>query len=796
MKFLRFATVVLLLPVLLLTGCFFSSGNSKVNLIPDKSSTFNKVSTVDETAWTEKYGDISPEISSDGYEGTNCLYYEKEASGSSAYYSPAINLAQYITSEGAYTVRFKYKVTADETLSPFYCAIRGTADDCNSFIKETDGNFYADFAAAPLTVPGDWQDYELSFFVKAEDIKSSAVWNFCLHRISDKVTGICIDNFELFSDAEDNKPSKVTSAVTWMKNEIVLVSDCHYDDAFNDVDVDLILTDGNVTYTVPGFWDGNNVWRIRFVCPTAGKWTYRTVCTNPDDKGLHDIAGKIVCKDYDGELDIYKHGFIKTEPGTRYFMYDDGTPFFYLGDTHWSLGTESEDMVKTIAECRAEQGYTVIQSEPIGASFNFTDGIDEKDISALRIYDRKFQAIADEGLVHANAQFFYPSYMTACIENNGGYSENTVSLSEIEKDDTMHDLSDQAKTYLKKISRYWVARYSAYPVMWTLGQEVDNDFYWERGDGSHSEWNYVNNPYKLIAEYIDEYDPYDHPLTAHQEATIRTTALGNGYGEAEADNVFYGGSSPSAFRHVSAHTWYAAQWSPSLTDQYEYSVAKDYWYNGQGKPVVNYEGRYCYLWTKDFGARMQGWTAYLNGMFGYAWGGHDTWSYGNKYNEDADSSDGVDTITSEEKISATWEDSLNYPSSLQTCYMRNFFETFDWWNLVPRFDDSDYFENDLDVYSVVASNEDNTEMVIYFYGFYDSSVAENNNTSDYGGVSTGIIGNLEPDTAYRYKWFNPITGEFSEEFGFVSSDSGTYELGNKIWNGKVCGTDLVFYLYK
>ena len=30
---------------------------------------------------------------------------------------------------------------------------------------------------------------------------------------------------------------------------------------------------------------------------------------------------------------------------------------------------------------------------------------------------------------------------------------------------------------IEKLSRYWVARYAAYPVMWTTAQETDDDYY-------------------------------------------------------------------------------------------------------------------------------------------------------------------------------------------------------------------------------------------------------------------------------------------------------------------------------
>ena len=65
---------------------------------------------------------------------------------------------------------------------------------------------------------------------------------------------------------------------------------------------------------------------------------------------------------------------------------------------------------------------------------------------------RNWILVVDIGLVHANAQLFFASEL--------GYNRAMYS-----------------NTYLEKLCRYWVARYGAYPVMWTTGQEVDNDFY-------------------------------------------------------------------------------------------------------------------------------------------------------------------------------------------------------------------------------------------------------------------------------------------------------------------------------
>lgn len=586
-----------------------------------------------------------------------------------------------------------------------------------------------------------------------------------------------IENCEMTIEAE-----------AWLMNELTFESEKTYADSFNDVTLDLILIGNGRKYTVPGFWDGANTWKIRFVCPSEGTWYFKTVCSDSENAKLNNRTGKVVCKSYSGVYDIYKHGFVTTNSCKKYFTYDDGTPFLYLGDTHWSLGDETVDMVKTISEKRSAQGFTVMQSEPIGAGFDVTNGVTEADMAGFADYDEKFAIIAQNGLVHANAEFFFPSYMDVLLSNFGGFGTEYTETKLDGKKIKLYELSDNVKNYLEKLTRYWVARYSAFPVLWTLGQEVDNDFYWS--SESHPDWGYANNPYKLVAEYLDKYDCYDHPISAHQENAGTTSAYGSGEGSDEKCEVYNNGPAASTFRDVKSHTWYAAQWTPSKTSQFDTNITKDYWYNSQGKPVVNYEGAYCYLWTKNYGSRMQGWCAYLSGMYGYGWGGHDTWSYTNTYDEENTSSDGLDTITSQEKKDATWQDALEYESSYQCGYMIDFLSDIQWYNLIPRFDKKAYFVPSSKALYAYASNKDNSDIVIYFYSFSDESVAEKTNAKRRGGVATGTVGNLEKNQTYKYQWFNPITGEYSEEQTFKSSVFGTYYIGQKPT------TDMVIHIYK
>ena len=229
--------------------------------------------------------------------------------------------------------------------------------------------------------------------------------------------------------------------------------------------------------TIPGFWDGGSTFVVRFAPTEAGEWDFATAA--PDDPDLDGKTGKVIAKPYSGDLEIYRRGFV-TANGSKHFVDADGTPFFYLGDTHWSIyreefdspgpyagDTGAESHFKYIVDKRVEQGFTVYQSEPIGTKADLADGeLGAADADACKLNDRYYQYIAEKGLVHANAEFFFSSSMSK-------------------------ELAEDAR-YLEAISRYWVARYSAYPVMWTLAQEADNDFYSERGQ---KVYDFNDNPW-------------------------------------------------------------------------------------------------------------------------------------------------------------------------------------------------------------------------------------------------------------------------------------------------------------
>ncbi len=510
-----------------------------------------------------------------------------------------------------------------------------------------------------------------------------------------------------------------------------------------ELDVTFKNRSTGTTLKMPGFWDGGKAWKVRFAPTECGIWDYETVTTG-EDIGISGIKGTLAANAYKGDLAIYKHGFVKTQENTKYFVYADGTPFFYLGDTHWAMALEefSDNHFKYIVDRRAAQGFTVYQSEPIGAKFSVDDGrIMANDVKAFQDYDRYFQYIAQKGLVHANAQLLFPTAATNLFKQN-----------------------------IRSLTRYWVARYAAYPVMWTLAQEVD--------DGVGVVPSGLEGVFVDMCKYIDEFDPYNNPLSAHQLNATKIGCLGDvkvsgidfGYSDFDTKQTDRNKTNKkSIFYDVEGHTWWASQWRPVVHTQYNFDIPKDYWENGQGKPIVDYESRYHKLSAGDYGARVQAWIAYLSGMYGYGYGALDMWyyNYEGSYISGYDSFDGITKTTKSEKQNTTWEDMIDAPISNEMTYLRGFFENIGWWNLTPDFDDGNAFKKVEGKNGYYAAAYLNNEVyVVYLY---------NMNTH-----SAGKLVNMDKNATYVAQWFNTSTGQYTLiDDNLKADENGEYDIPKK-----------------
>jgi Protein of unknown function (DUF4038)/Domain of unknown function (DUF5060)/Putative collagen-binding domain of a collagenase len=539
--------------------------------------------------------------------------------------------------------------------------------------------------------------------------------------------------------AQKNKllaDKKITGTEVWRAAEFTLTSAKVYTHPFEEVEVAAEFTGpSNEIIKRPAFWDGGNVWKIRFAPTATGVWKMITICSDSSNKGLHKIQQSITCKKYAGNADVYKHGFLKVSDNKRYFVYADGTPFFYLGDTHWIFIHERfnssnvkgiPSQFKYIVDKRVAQGFTVYQSEAIQhphgqntsdgggnhsgkdeeAYCNFRDGFDENDLAGFRNIDRKFKYIADKGMVNANSSI---CWALDPAEFPASYSEK----------------------YMYQLSRYWTARYGAYPVMWKIGQEIDKNMYKKYDSVSINKWF-------AVGKAIDDNDGYHHPLTAHMENTSHTRANDSWW----SDKTY--------------HNWWGIQWQAGINDDL-FSVAKNFWNNTSTKPSVLYESAYEGFWTDAKGAREAGYKAFQNGMYGYGYGANGVWNdlYSKKPPDY-----GTDYEMPVRYLS--WFDGANLPGAQQLTHFKKFYTALNWWKLMPRFDDTTWSTFVDKNQSFIATDEQQT-FVVYFSNKVPS---------------TGDLKNLAKNKNYSAEWFNTRNGIYTS-IGTFRTINGTWSVPDK-----------------
>ncbi len=522
----------------------------------------------------------------------------------------------------------------------------------------------------------------------------------------------------------------------WNIVEITLSSSKKYADSFNQVEVTATFSgpDGKII-TRPAFWDGGSIWKIRFAPTSTGVWKMVTSCNDVTNHGLHNSLRSIKCIPYSGTLDIYKHGFLKVSDDKRYFIHDDGTPFFYLGDTHWLYIHERfstsnvkgvPSQFKYIVDKRVSQGFTVYQTEAIQQPHghnsktgrgghegrdeepycNFRNGFDENDIAGFQNIDRKFAYLAEKGLVNANS----------CI---------CWALDPSEFPDVY------TVAYMAKLGKYWAARYGAYPVLWTIAQEIDKNMYKNYDSVSINKWF-------AAAKSISENDGYHHPLTAHMENTSSTLASDSWWG-----NKTY-------------HNWWAIQWQEGINSDI-ISVAKDFWNHLPSKPSVLYESPYEGFWTDAKGARSAGYKAFQSGIFGYGYGANGIWN-------DLYSSDPPDYGTDYEMPLRflNWYDGANLLGATQLIFFKKFYSDIKWWKQIPRFDEMTWSEFADKNQSLISTDGQDT-YVVYFYNRVPS---------------TGTLKNMDKNKTYTAKWFNTRNGNYTNITKFETAD-GTWKIPDK-----------------
>ncbi|WP_066285297.1 DUF5605 domain-containing protein [Arthrobacter sp. B6] len=332
----------------------------------------------------------------------------------------------------------------------------------------------------------------------------------------------------------------VRSAQQWGVAEVVLEGPSH-GNPFTDVEIHATFRCDGDSVQVGGFYDGDGVYRIRFMPPRRGQWAFES---GSNASSLDGLTGTV---DVTGR-DEGNHGRVVVRD-MFHFAYEDGTAYFPFGTTAYAWTNQTQELqdqtLRTLADspftkirmCVFPKSYSYNANEPdnyayarnADGSWDFT----RFDVAFFRNLEQRILGLQQLG-IEADLILFHPY-------DRWGFSDMPAWADDL---------------YLS----YIVRRLGAFRnIWWSLANEYDfmqtkNEADWER-----------------FAAVVGREDHAEHLISIHNGAK------------------FYDYSRP-----------WVTHCSIQRTDNYVSAENTDSWRKQWGKPVVidevGYEGDVAEGW--------------------------------------------------------------------------------------------------------------------------------------------------------------------------------------------------------
>ena len=321
---------------------------------------------------------------------------------------------------------------------------------------------------------------------------------------------------------------------------------------YMEVDLSATFSNGKIEAMVPGFYDGDGVYRIRFSPGTRGKWTYFTESNTGE---LAEKKGKFKCISPGGK----NHGPLKIV-NTFYLQYADGTPYYGIGTTAYQWTSVKQSIQEQTLETLKEAPFNKIRMCVFPKHYRFGNDSkpwmhpfvstgDQRDYSQpqyefFKNFDLRISQLLEMG-IQADVILFHPYDIWGYFKMGDELNERYV--------------------------RYMIARISAYRnVWWSLANEWDIP-----GIKEAIDW-------EGIGTMLQQEDPHD-----------RFRGIHNWYG---SEDHFYDHTRPW-ITHTSTQTslfYHAIKWreqylKPLLFDEmrYEGGVSAS-WGSLSGEEMASY----------------------------------------------------------------------------------------------------------------------------------------------------------------------------------------------------------------
>ncbi len=436
---------------------------------------------------------------------------------------------------------------------------------------------------------------------------------------------------------------------TWDPLEFELRAEQRYDNPYTDVVVRAsFVHDTGEQYEVPGFWAGEDVWCVRFAPSRPGQWNWE-VKNDGDDPGLEG-NGKFHAHAYMGANPIKEHGFLRTASNDRHLVHDDGTPFFWLGDTIWTAPAKATvDEWKRYLTKRTAQGFNIAQmnslpqwdtSQPI-QRYPFKDhwNLDKPNPEYFNHLDELVAMAHDRGIFSAFIVLWF-NFVPGTRPDDPPNSRHPFT-------------KEQATRY----GEYLAARYGPYGAIWLIS-----------GDSDFNEESYPI--YEAAAEAIEE--SATHPLqTLHMHPSVETPEVANKIDWFDfhfyQSSHYFGEGKKLAFQHAENHRAMEPA-RPVINGEPVYEAWGYLDLEGEVKDL---------LVSRENARRAAWWSLLAGGNAGITYGASGMWHWFHQ---------GERVFRTALPEPHPWEKALELPAADDYGSIKSFFSRFDFGSLEPRQD--------------------------------------------------------------------------------------------------------------
>jgi len=303
---------------------------------------------------------------------------------------------------------------------------------------------------------------------------------------------------------------------------------------------------------------------------------------------------------------------------------------------------------------------------------------------------------------------------------------------------------------MEKVEQHWrylIARYGAMPVVWCAAGEANLPWYLAKGF-PYDDRKQVTD-WTQVLRYIRATDPYHRPLTIHPTGIGRLSArhATDDAGLLDFDML----QTPHGQREAVDRTVRTVQESYA-----DHPVM----------PVINGEAAYEMLGDKlpTRWTRQMFWICMTNGAAGHTYGANGIWQVNRRGQPHGPSPHHPAGSTGYGVI--PWDEAMNLPGSSQVALGKKLFEQFDWQSFQPH-----------------------PEWAAYAPSVSPPIVSLPTTRPAYGPFTTGSesvrliyvpelrpirVTHLDPETNYRARIFNPVSGKTTDLGRFAPDDKSAW----------------------